>query len=554
MKKKFVKITENRLILISILSILFAFIIGRWGIWNYFMFPNIGGDGFQYMEVVYEIWNGQLPTFHFIGPGYPFFILLSRVISNTLDATIYLQQAFSLVSILILVYSFKEKPNQLIAVTFFGIVYLLSDKTIRWETYLVPDNLISNGLILFSALFFLSIKRQNSFFPIASAFLIVFLIGVRSSSIFLIVIALLIAIFYIITKRKKHLIYFTSSILLCLFVFASYNYFFSIENKFNILTYGRSNSEFKYEEGLMQNKIPIKRISSNIIAPNNYKLAQLALSNLPEDSTIFKYFYSWNPKEITQSVLDCRFGINAYELNDSTFEICRMVLPSNDCPESKVCTAMKNKWKNSYTTTEIVGAINNNSNKSTFSPFEQTIRNALAYHFNISFPYGYVYYGNLKHTYLTTGSKTDQLIQYYYSDSKYLDIMNFIFRGNHEIPDELGFETRLKKMKQSIPFKLYDIYFVKIYQKIIFSNFWLYLSLIALIYYVLKSFINKNIESTNVYVFILCMIALGSSLIFAKYGNPLPRYAFTTEFTYYLVSFLFIAEICEFFLIKIKKK
>ena len=204
---------------------------------------------------------------------------------------------------------------------------------------------------------------------------------------------------------------------------------------------------------------------------------------------------------------------------------------------------MNNKWKTLYNTTEIVNAINNNGTKPILTPIQNLARNSLAYHFNISFPYGFVYYGNLKHSYLTTGSKTDQLIKYYYSDIKYKEILRFVFEGNHQNPDELNFDERLHLMKKSYFFKIYDLFFNKIYKKIIFNSIWLGLSLICFIYFFVNILFYRKIENTLFFLLILCLIAMGSSLIFSLFGNPLPRYAFTTDFSYYLISLLFLSEI-----------
>jgi hypothetical protein len=521
--------SSRKKFVIGFFFIALSFFISRWGIWKLFMFPLIFSDGFEYLEIAEQINRGIKPSFDIIGGGYPLIIWVTRIISNSGYGIIVFQQLFSLFTILFLFFTFYRVKNLFLPVLLFSVLYLSFDNVLKWEIAIFPDSIISNGLLMLIPLSFRLLNSNNNVYPITISFVSFYLIFIRSSSIFLLVYVLLLIVLLMKRKNFTKTVILSSSLFVLISLLSSYNWIYSIGNRFTPLTYGRIKNH-NYSDSA-------QNISQKSDSEKLATLANSILLNLPHNSYLWKYHFSWTPKEITEGVINCRFGTKIIYKNSKLFFYSKgnkadstgILIPLNSAKLSpeKVYEKLKNYPFD----------INNFSNK---------IRFFYAFQHNIYYDaYGKTYYGFIKNAYSTSVLRNNEFVNF--MDST---------KGNRVLKYGLGnlinnrsddFNQRILKLYESKLFKLYDFAQNNLEDKLLRNYFWVYLSLFSVIFSFVRSSINKQINCVDLIVLGSFFIHLGSSLIFSfVVPNPLPRYTFNTEFFFYLTGVIAIFEIIGF--------
>ncbi|MFO7868555.1 MAG: hypothetical protein R6U95_04555 [Bacteroidales bacterium] len=512
---------------ISIICILASFIIPRIGIWKFFMFPLIYSDGLHYFNVVYQLNIGNIPSFDFIGAGYPLFIYLTRLLYDSANSIIIFQQLLSLASVSFLVYTFRNKQAYFIAASLFACVYLMSDYVVKYEIAVFPDSIISNLLLLSSALFYQTLTSHKKRNVILLGLVAVFLISIRSSSVFMIVIILLSTLYLMYQKKYLKAKILATSFIGGLLILSSYNFFFSEGNKFNFLTYERLEKkayrDFMKIDNSSQEKSYIKKI---------YK-------SLPDTSDIWKYYFSWNANEITTSTINTRGGIYASMINTDTITIC-----NNGDGGYTQCLQVYNQWKNNISSKKLVEIINNNPKYDDLF-VRKKLRSLYAFHGNIWLNYDQGYYSMVPAAYKTSQKNINYFTRKQAQSEKEDAFLQYAWKEHYKHTDTVGFEKRYASLINYVPFKIYDVYNEYIAKKLIRTPFTLILTLCALCVY-LVLFIRKKYTATHIFLLYTGIILLGSSLTFTLFSNPLPRYSFNTEFCYYLLSIFFLTDCIRF--------
>lgn len=521
------------------ITLIFAFAVGRWGLWCYFPFPMLGADGFEYLELSMEIQHGILPSFHFISAGYPLFIAFCQMFGDGLLPVMIGQQLLTLVVVLWLLFVFRSDIYFLTAAFLFGVIYVLSDTVIRWESSIFPDSLIANSLLVSAILTYLSVTSSRLVYPLVLGFTVFFSVIIRSSSIFMLPLVGVLAALLLLRKDYWKGLVAVMAVVVPLLAMSLYNSAFSLEHQFNFLSYGRMSKTHYYRNGIIKNRIaePLSIVDTGVpLSKVEVQFVDSILRLLPDTSHLYQYFFSWDPSSYTHSLLHCRHPKFAQVVSDSTFQVCHYEQANVPGGRRPVCYTLSSKDSN-----EAVQAVGLLSRFDFGNHHYAKLRKFIAYHANISHNHGRIYYGQLKYNYSTSGSREDALVSEYLSDSTLSQFMAYVFEGTGENSDSLGFDTRYAALKKSIPFKIYDLLGDRLLQRYIRHDLWVLFSLAALFFALISLIHNFYRADIAVFLMALSAIAMGSSLVFTLFGLPLPRYSSSTEFVYYLLPLMALA-------------
>jgi len=530
MKNLFLKFYYSKWLFLGfslLLGVLFC--IARMGIWKEFLFPVIHGDTLAYVSVVRDLSNSKLPTFHFIGPGYPIFLYFINYAweSLSLGYLVLSQQILTLVAVLVLVWSFKYSRLYFLFTALGGAIYLLNDSAMAWEMAMYPDSLTSNLLIISIGIFHIAFRKHSVKLFFLLGVLFAFVIFIRSSGVFLIPVSILLTLFLFKEKKLVLAKYFIISFSSLLFLLSFYNLLFSEEKKFSFLTYDRLD---KYVE---------VKGNENDLTANQRNFVFEIIQSLPKKSVLYKRFYSWDLNEVAEGIILSRTGIDANVLNENQFTICAEGGKSN-----LQCDTILNIWTNEYTTHEIVNLINNSHLRKKslvlkFKSFLSFINNFT----NIS---NKTYYSMIDMAHESCFRKENNHVNKVFAANT--DLGKYLLKDFYST-DSMSFESKTQVVYNMFSFKLYDTYFNYIQKNIFRTPMYIILSLVALISALvlfLKGYkdylILVLVFSFSLYIF--------NALVFSYFSNPLPRYSFTLEFVHsfsvlWMISYLIKQKACS---------
>jgi hypothetical protein len=511
---------------IAVLCIACSFIIPRIGIWKFFMFPLITFDSLHYFNISQQISQGILPSFHFIGAGYPVIIFLLRTIFNSANSIILFQQFFTLFSVVYFIYAVRKYPKYYIASIVFGCIYLMSDSVIKYEIAVFPDSIISNLLLILVALFFQSINSYKIRNIIFMALISVLLISIRSSSVFMIVVILLVAFYFWIKKESKKANLLILTFVGGLLLLSTYNFFFSEGNKFSFLTYQRL--ETRNTKDLL--KVNLSETEKSFILK--------VYETLPDSTDIWKRYFSWDANEITLGILHTRTDIRASVINVDTFKICN----EGDVGYTQ-CLQVHNQWRNDIQTSNLVEVINGDPYYESY--LRKKVRRLYAYFGNIWLNFDQAYYSMIPTAYQRSQTNINFLTQEAAQTKEEEDLLRYAWCEHYQQIDDIGFEKRYAALTDNVPFKIYDIYNENISKKLIRTPFILILTFIAFVSYIIW-FFRRKVDTKIVFLIFAGILLIGSAFTFTFFGNPLPRYSFDTEFIYFLISIFYLTDIIVF--------
>jgi hypothetical protein len=352
----------------------------------------------------------------------------------------------------------------------------------------------------------------------------------RSSSIFLIPIILIISSFLIFTEHRWQTIVTTLTLISILLIQCIYNFNFSEGNRFNFLTYGR----------LDKQDVIDKEYTPKSLTKTEMELANNLFLTLPNNSDLYTYLFSYDPKALGRTFDSCRSGVRATVLEDGKIQVCNYGLIHNSN-----CYELQIPINSVYNTEKLTEILNLYLEKKKDSWIHK-LKFYPTYHVNYTLDYtlGQTYYSVIELAYATSVSKNN------------LDILGSVHDGNpdlifkhamgslYDYKDSIGYENRYKALVSDPIFRIYDIYNERIAKPIWRNYFWLWSSFIALLYFLIIMFLDHNRNMSLILTMVSAgLVLLGSSFVFTIFGNPLPRYSFTTEWVYSLLTFFALADI-----------
>lgn len=534
----------------SLLILLGAFLLARLPYFLYSPVPEVATeDTMEYYEVVMQILSGQSKIdFSRISAGYPLFLMFIGFISNTIMAVVIAQNITSFISGAFFIYAIHRcYPNLTIwaAIVFTG--YFASENNIHWDSDLYPDSIYASMLLLFCGMLLLAIKKDNNnYYSIASG-IAGYLILIRVSSVFIFPLILILIVFIFVNKKTiKTVVALLVPLIIILFSYSAYNSY--------------SIGSFSF--------IPVKRLSGStrpvekriIASEQDQKFINNVLSFLPPENEYNLIENSWDIDKVNNAYLETRFGNELY-LDSSGALILKTIFFKKFNIDTLVANSKldqykiyKNEFSQHFGYTKCFIEVS-------YSNYKYKTINLLAYFSNFTIDYDfYNYRYGWRYFFFYVGRCQTGPFRYYpYNGGKKgimiddkLRIFGFKELVNYPAKTSDDFEKEKEKRNASISYKIYGkakkLFFLVFFKNII----WIILFFAAFIISFYKLIKSKFSDSDSFLVFVFCLINISSALLFALISMALPRYTFTTEFSYYIVISL-LPLIINFSLFRTKK-
>ena len=316
-----------------------------------------------------------------------------------------------------------------------------------------------------------------------------------------------------------------------LLLLASYNYFFSLGNKFSILTYGR----FTYVEGPFNNSSILRKKSEKNDEPLKLSSAEQSFvheklkTELPQGSDIWIRNFSWDLPKYSVAVINTRYGIFTTVQNDSLYYCCR-----GNMLDVK-CFPLKKEINLSVDSLNVL--------VSNYQPKASTLKfkSFLAYYTNLTLNYDQAYYGMVPSAYRCSGDITNQFTIELSQTEKGRKLIQYVLGKDFGKKDDLGFKQRWNLLISDTIFKGYDLFNGKISKRFFRNSLWIFVFLISYILLLYRLIRTKIQSPISLFLIFNGCLLIGSSLVFTFFGNTLPRYSFSTEFVFYFNVLFFIA-------------
>ena len=488
-------IKERKLLSYAIIGMIITlFVISRFGLWMYY--PYIDGlqsDGVHYLKVVNQFNSSEVPNFSFIGFGYPFFIWVTTLGYSSPYLLVIAQQLLTLFSLLLLFKTFG-KTKYLWVVSIFCLIHIFNDNYVSWETTIFPDSLIKNLFLISFSIYFLAQTTKKRKYYVLLGILFAFLIMIRSSNIFLFGVVIAMFIIDFINKRNGmyYLLFTLGGILIS---YSSYNFFFSEPGKFSFLSYTRMDKYF------FDNSIDrLEDISNEII------------KELPENTILAKRYKPKSVEEYYNGFLVTRDSITISSLNDESIKICGLDSPENEFREH--CVIIKNQWRNESLS---------KNDKVYIERFLHFKKNR--FYNLLSVPY-------------TINKKSTT----YYARSQLLS-------------DQFDIDSKRveKQLHSNLFFKFYDVFSIKITNRIYRSPLLFVFFVTAIIFYLWMSIKTKLQNQFYNVILVYLTFYFGNVVIYGLIGFPLLRYTLTFEFIIPLLVLFFMSDFSNI-LMSLKRK
>ena len=535
---------------LSLLILLGAFLLARLPYFLYSPVPEVATeDTMEYYEVVMQILSGQSKIdFSHISAGYPLFLMFIGFISNTIMAVVIAQNIASFISGAFFIYAIHRcYPNLTIwaAIVFTG--YFASENNIHWDSDLYPDSIYASMLLLFCGMLLLAIKNDNIYYYSIASFIAGYLILIRVSSIFIFPVILIFIVFLLVNKKPvKTVIALLAPVIIILFSYSAYN------------SYSIGSFSFIPVERLSGAKRPVeKRIAAS---EQDQKFINHVLDFLPPENEYNLIRNSWDIDKVNNAYLETRFGNELY-FDSSGALILKTIFFKKLNIDTLVASSKleqyeiyKNEFHQHFGNTKCFIEVS-------YSDYKYKTINLLAYFSNFTIDYDfYNYRYGWRYFFFNVGQCQTGPFRYYpyqggnkgiMIDDK-LRLFGFKELVNYPPKTSDDFEKEKEKRNASISYKIYgkakSLFFAAFFKNIV----WIILFFAAFLISFYKLIKSKFSDSDSFLVFVFCLINISSAFLFTLISMALPRYTFTTEFTYYIVISL-LPLMVNFSLLKTKK-
>jgi hypothetical protein len=472
---------------------------------------GFGADIFGYFKIVEQINNSQLPVFDIRTPGYPLFLKIISIFSDSLIAVVFVQNLISLLCSLFFVYViYKKYTKYTISVAVALVIFTTSALHLCFDTFIYTESLFINIILLFVSFLILSFNSNKKKYWLLCSTLMMFAIYVRPAGLFLIPVSIIILIYLFINKYSAKIkIYFIAPLIILYILLSSYNY------------------------------LTVKKFS---ISP---------LGGLSIIGTVFSFMET--------------DSLNPQYINETINKVSSLYPPKDRNIIKKSCSIKKiyNSYNSNYGS--FVGIIYNDLADNTY----YNIPDNKQYIYLIE-DLKKIAYGSIKkHPELYTKIVFTMFLHYYtnifwayfYDDFLYerVNIMNWDF--NHYNSMKYKKRTRclnsgiLSKNVIKLSFKEYLNYdvskvkdnlknnsllrilnhnYTKAHNLLFRNYFWIFIFFTILINSIIKLY-KSNFKNKNAFIiFVICSMNIFNAFLVSLVQSTGFRYAFPLEFTYYL--------------------
>lgn len=493
---------KKTLLAISFAIVVVFFLLTRMPYFLHYPVPLFANDSYSYHQMAQDIGSGKQLNLSYRTPGYPLFIAFIFIFSNKVLAVVFAQHVLTLLASLLMVYAvYKLSPRLApfsavaMAAFFSGNLHAIIDCTYR------PDGVYANFLIISFALLFLAIRTKRGLYFISASAAMGYTIYIRPAGMFLTVIFLLVTGYLYFNRfGLRTVIAFTVPFVSLLLLLCTYNYI--TLDTFTVSPFGERNLimvtlVFTEEDPSYPPEI------NRIIKERRDKISD-------KDKEIL--YHSWDLKSI-QGVLGRNWNASRVTvrefltLKDNRYMAQRPLLRklSRDAIIKHPGVYLKLFASNLY------------------YYFKRIKRNQLFYqHLNRSYNSRVV---NKKHSpflnRLPEKKRKDFLREYHTLQP--LPYFKLTRKGNKDVA--VFIDTPLRKIHS----------FLTRVQGVLFRNlFWVFAYFITFglsVFFLIRS---RGRHAEAFLLFILTLSVLGAALIISLVSRPIYRYAYVTEFVYYL--------------------
>ncbi|MBN1292896.1 MAG: methyltransferase [Candidatus Latescibacteria bacterium] len=228
LKRCYLKLKQPKtLLIISYGLVVTAFFIPRVPIFFGNILPIIQPDTNSYFLPVNQIFDGQLPLFETRTPGYPIFLAMIFLIYPKLLPVILIQNLFTLMSSLFLLWVIQKTYPRLVFLCTLAIVaHVTMPILVGHDFSILTESLYTSILVIFVGLYILAIHRRKPWLFSLCSVVGGYAILVRPSGLFLFGCITLTFIYMIFNRyRIKNIICFVLPITVIVLLFMIYNLF-----------------------------------------------------------------------------------------------------------------------------------------------------------------------------------------------------------------------------------------------------------------------------------------------------------------------------------------
>lgn len=217
------------------LVLILIFLITRLPFFIHYPIVGIGPDTENYVQQASLIKSGNLPSFEQRPPGYIFFVWLVTSIIDRWIVVAGVQSLLFLIANLYLIYGVYALHRPLVLPATLAMAgFLGSSHILIYETAALSESLYTTCLIFIFAFLLLGFGRYQKRYFIMSSLFMGILISIRFAGMFILVVYFAILLYMFWNKYKpKYILGFLSPLLLLLFFWSAYNYF--TLGKFNFI-------------------------------------------------------------------------------------------------------------------------------------------------------------------------------------------------------------------------------------------------------------------------------------------------------------------------------
>lgn len=170
----------------------------------YYPIPITAHDTASYLPPLEKLEHGTLPTFELRTPGYPLFWWLCRKIMARALFVIYVQNAITFFStILILLLLSRYSPQFMVPATFALCVFISSPTHLTMDMSLLTESIYVNSMLLFFVSLYLVLRTYKTFFATVTSLLGAAAIYIRPNASFLIPVLVIVVLILLRRHWKK---------------------------------------------------------------------------------------------------------------------------------------------------------------------------------------------------------------------------------------------------------------------------------------------------------------------------------------------------------------
>jgi hypothetical protein len=539
---------------IAILIVFFMFFISHYWFFKFLPLTYASIDTFQYLSLQ-KLWNMGMPIkVGYPSYGYILFLYLISFLHNSLFAVSLVQSLLCFLSLILLLYAIYQYIDKTFIIwTAIALgAFVAAPATVFFNTSGYPDALLSSLYILFSASVIFMLKSKRSIlWTIITAFIITFSIFVRASSLFFLPLSIAIIVFLLIIKLKKNAVVFAVSLSVFLLIIVSHNYLNPLYKSYGIIErsidavrpyfyeeYYALSTDIELDE---QNKNDANKIISSMIdiMPTDNLLYKTKNANLwketyrARNSTLRGVVFKYNEDNNLQvfkhdksylftvdSVITDNNMLNYTQLSDSLLDIIKH-------SEFLYKTIEHNLYWKTVLFRKFY-AFFYDKTATELSPLQ---------------------YGNIRWRFdvyneldkINATSIYTRIYAKYHNNPELVDVlMQHSLKEFYKMYEKntFDFDNHYYAMQANLFFKIYDVYMLKIHNKIFQSPMLVIIfaiTLIASLFFMLF----RNIKSKNVFIILaICAILVALSVIHSIHYVSF-RYAYSSMFVYFVMLGIF---------------